>query len=70
MLNSIKDTRMGLLKKLNNYRLDKGWSQAKLGRVLGVSHVTVCNWFAGKTCPSDIWAYHIQKFLKQKGVKI
>ncbi len=57
-----------IIEELNNYRLENGISQAKLGKILGVSHMTISNWFTGKFFPNDIWAYRIKKFLKEKGV--
>lgn len=59
-----------MLDKLNEYRLEKGLSQIKLAKVLGVEPVSLHRWLHGKVIPGDIWTYRIQKFLKQKGVNI
>lgn len=59
-----------LLKKLNEYRLEAGMSQGKMADIIGVDRGTFNRWLNGKFSPNDIWTYRIQKFLKQKGVKV
>jgi len=55
---------MDLVKKLDSYRLENKITQQALAKQLGVSFVTVNRWFNGKTTPSKIQQYHIEKFLK------
>ncbi len=69
MLKYNKVMKIKLIEQLNNYRLEKGLSQAKLGKILGVSHVSISNWFMGKFRPSDIWTYRIKKFLSKRRLK-
>lgn len=59
---------MGLIQRLDVYRLENKISQQLLSVKLGVSFVTVNRWFNGKTKPNKIQQYHIEKFLKNKGV--
>lgn len=57
---------MGLVQRLDIYRLENKVSQQSLAAKLGVSFVTVNRWFNGKTKPNKIQQYHIEKFLKGK----
>jgi len=41
-------------KKLRKARLERGWSQERLARALGVSKFTVQRWEAGKTRPTSM----------------
>jgi transcriptional regulator with XRE-family HTH domain len=54
---------MDLIKKLDQYRLEKKITQQKLATLLEVSFVTVNRWLTGKTKPSKIQEYHIEKLL-------
>ena len=53
-----------LIRKLEDYRLEKKISQTKLAEILGVTFVTVNRWFNGKFEPNKIQRYHIKKLLK------
>ena len=53
-----------LIVKLEEYRLERKISQAKLAKMLGVSFVTVNRWFNNKTVPNKMQQYHIEKLLK------
>ena len=57
---------MDLVEKLETHRLEHKITQQAIARKLGVSFVTVNRWFNGKTTPSKIQQYHIDKFLKGK----
>ena len=57
---------MDLVKELDSYRLENKITQQALAEQLGVSFVTVNRWFNGKTMPSKIQQYHIEKYLKEK----
>ena len=59
---------MDLIKRLEAHRLEHKITQQAIARKLGVSFVTVNRWFNDKTTPSKIQQYHIEKFLKGKGV--
>jgi transcriptional regulator with XRE-family HTH domain len=59
-----------LLKILEEYRLKNEISQRKLAEILGVDYSTINEWLNGKRYPNAIRTYGIQKFLKQKGVKV
>ena len=60
---------MDLLKRLENYRLEKKITQQKLADKLGVSFSTVNRWLNGKSKPNKIQNYHIAKLLKRKSRK-
>lgn len=53
-----------LINKLETYRLEYKITQQTLAEQLGVSFVTVNRWINGKTTPSKIQQYHIEKLLK------
>ena len=55
-----------LIRKLEEFRLEKRISQTKLAEILGVTFVTVNRWFNGKFEPNQIQKYHIKKFLKDQ----
>jgi transcriptional regulator with XRE-family HTH domain len=55
---------MGLIKRLDVYRLENKISQQSLAAKLGVSFVTVNRWLNDKTKPSKIQQYHIRKLIK------
>jgi transcriptional regulator with XRE-family HTH domain len=57
---------MQIVKQLETYRLEKRLSLQNLADDLGVSFSTVSRWFSGKTNPSKIQQYHIEKFLNDK----
>jgi transcriptional regulator with XRE-family HTH domain len=61
---------MQIVKQLENYRLENRVSLQKLAEQLGVSFSTVSRWFGGKTKPSKIQQYHIEKFLNGKIRKV
>jgi len=61
---------MDIIKQLENYRLENRVSLQKLADELRVSFSTVSRWFSNKTRPSKIQQYHIEKFLKARGVYI
>ncbi|MHB8280663.1 MAG: helix-turn-helix domain-containing protein [Candidatus Humimicrobiaceae bacterium] len=43
-------------------------TQEALANKLGVNFSTVSRWFNGKTKPNKIQQYHIEKFLRKKGL--
>jgi len=59
---------MQIVKRLETYRLENRVSLQKLAVDLGVSFSTISRWFSGKTKPSKIQQFHIEKFLKVRGV--
>jgi len=64
----MKKDKINLLEKLEIYRLENKLSQVKLAKDLGVHFSTYNRWITGKKLPNKIWTYHIEKFLKQKGI--
>jgi len=66
--NWYKMQNMQIIKRLETYRLEKRVSLQKLAEDLGVSFSTVSRWFSGKTKPRKIQQYHIEKFLKKRGL--
>lgn len=61
---------MQIVKQLETYRLENRVSLQKLADDLGVSFSTISRWFSGKTKPSKIQQYHIEKFLNGKTKKV
>jgi len=57
---------MNLIKKLEEYRLEKRITQERLAEMLGVSFCTVNRWLNGKTKPRKIQEYHIKRLLDKK----
>jgi len=57
----------GLLKQLEHYRLENKITQERLAKDLGVAFSTISRWLNGKVKPNKIQAYHIEKFLKERG---
>ena len=57
-----------LIKQLELYRLENRITQVELAKEIGVNFSTVSRWLNGKTKPNKIQQYHIDKFLKKKGV--
>jgi len=55
---------MGLIKQLEAYRLENKIPQQELAKRLGVAFSTVNRWLNGKSKPSKIQSYHIEKLLK------
>jgi len=58
--------KMQIIKKLENYRLENRIPLRELADELRLSFSTVSRWFSGKTRPSKIQQYHIEKFLNVK----
>ncbi|OGX45858.1 MAG: hypothetical protein A3G38_02865 [Omnitrophica WOR_2 bacterium RIFCSPLOWO2_12_FULL_51_8] len=56
---------MDLIKKLEEYRLNKRITQAHLAEILCVSFCTVNRWLNGKTKPHKMQEYHIKKLLEK-----
>lgn len=56
---------MEIVKKLELYRLENKITQQDLAKELGVAFSTVSRWFNGKTAPSKIQQYHVEKYLKK-----
>jgi len=61
---------MDIVKQLETYRLENRISLQELADDLKVSFSTVSRWFSGKTRPSKIQQYHIEKFLNDKNKKV
>ena len=57
---------MDIVKKLELYRLEHKITQEELADELGVAFSTVNRWFNGKTVPSKIQQYQIEKYLKKR----
>jgi len=57
-----------LINQLETYRLDSRTTQVELAKSIGVNFSTVSRWLNGKTKPNKIQQYHIEKFLKKKGL--
>ena len=57
---------MDIVKKLELYRLENRITQQELAEKLEVAYSTVSRWFSGKTTPSKIQQYHVEKFLQKK----
>jgi transcriptional regulator with XRE-family HTH domain len=57
---------MDIVKKLELYRLENKITQEELAKELDVAFSTVNRWFNGRTVPSKIQQYHIEKFLNKK----
>lgn len=60
---------MDIIQKLETYRLEHRISQEHLSKKLGVAFSTVNRWLNGKSKPSKIQSFHIQKLLKKDGSK-
>ena len=59
---------MDMIKKLELYRLENKITQQDLAKELGVAFSTVSRWFNGKTVPSKIQQYHVEKYLTNKKI--
>ncbi len=59
---------MDIIKKLELYRLENKITQQDLAKELGVAFSTVSRWFNGKTVPSKIQQYHVEKYLTKKNI--
>ena len=57
---------MDIVKKLELYRLENKITQQALAKELDVAFSTVSRWFNGKTVPSKIQQYHVEKYLRKK----
>jgi transcriptional regulator with XRE-family HTH domain len=60
---------MDIIKKLELYRLENKITQQDLAKELDVAFSTVSRWFNGKTTPSKIQQYHVEKYLTKKTKK-
>ena len=60
---------MDIVKKLELYRLEHKITQEDLAEELGVAFSTVNRWFNGRTVPSKIQQYHVEKYLKKHARK-
>jgi transcriptional regulator with XRE-family HTH domain len=58
--------RMDIIKKLELYRLENRITQQDLAKELEVAFSTVSRWFNGKTMPSKIQQYHVEKYLTER----
>jgi len=58
-----------LIKKLEIYRMENRISQKQLAEMLKVTFSTVNRWFNGKTKPSKMQQYHIDKLLGDHNLK-
>lgn len=59
-----------LLKQLELYRLENKITQETLAKELGVAFSIISRWLNGKVTPNKIQAYHIEKFLNRKQIKV
>lgn len=57
---------MKMIDALRLYRLEKRLTQQELARKLAVSFTTVNRWMNGKTQPSELQRYQIEKLLGWK----
>ncbi|KKW21188.1 MAG: DNA-binding protein [Parcubacteria group bacterium GW2011_GWF2_50_9] len=60
---------MDAIKKLKIFRLENKLTQEMLAEQLGVAFSTVNRWLRGKCKPSQIQAYHVEKFMRGFKVK-
>lgn len=60
---------MDIVQKLKTYRLKNKIPQQTLADTLGVAFSTVNRWFNGKSKPSEIQVFHIEKLLQKKPVR-
>ena len=60
---------MDIVKKLELYRLENKITQEELAQELDVAFSTVNRWFNGRTVPSKIQQYQIEKYLKKRARK-
>lgn len=60
---------MDIIKKLELYRLENKITQEELAKELEVAFSTVNRWFKGRTVPSQIQQYQIEKYLKKRARK-
>ena len=58
-----------LLKQLELYRLENKITQEALAKELDVAFSTISRWLNGKVTPNKIQAFHIEKFLRKKGLR-
>jgi len=56
---------MDLINRLKTYRLKNKITQEALAKKLDVAFATVNRWFNGRSKPSEIQSYHIEKLLKE-----
>ncbi|MBU4306052.1 MAG: helix-turn-helix domain-containing protein [Candidatus Omnitrophica bacterium] len=61
---------MDIVKTLELYRLENKITQQDLAKELGVAFSTVSRWFNGKTVPSKIQQYHVEKYLTKKKIML
>ncbi len=61
---------MDIVKELELYRLENKITQQDLAKELGVAFSTVSRWFNGKTVPSKIQQYHVEKYLSKKKITL
>ena len=55
---------MSLMQRLESYRLQKNFTQAKLAEILKVTPITINRWLNEKVKPSKLKEYQIQQLLK------
>jgi len=54
-----------LIERLETYRLENRFTQETLAEKLNVTFATVNRWLNGKSKPSKMQAYHIEKLLSR-----
>lgn len=57
---------MPIRNRLEKFRLENKITQQELAKKLGVAFSTVNRWLNGKSKPSKIQTYHIEKLLSSK----
>ena len=67
-MSKIGAAHMDIVKKLELYRLENKITQQALAKELDVAFSTVSRWFNGKTVPSKIQQYHVEKYLTKKKI--
>ena len=60
---------MEIINRLEKYRLENRISQQVIAKKLRVAFSTVNRWLNGKSTPSKIQTYHIQKLIESKKKK-
>lgn len=56
---------MDIIKQLELYRLENRITQESLAEEIGVNFSTISRWLNGKTRPSKIQQYHLEKFFNK-----
>ena len=64
----MQNVQRDMIKKLELYRLENRITQVQLAKEIGVNFSTVSRWLNGRTTPNKIQQFHVEKFLKERGL--